>query len=380
MNGDKGRVLIGYSYPGQGYASGTVEYRCKTDGTWEAGTEFAGMLEQVGPGDLRLKVKEGPNDPPRVVASDPNTSRVIWDPNPQLANIKLGEVRIYTWKAQDGRPWRGGLYLPPDYKPGQRYPLVIQTHGFDESGFVPAGLFPTGLAAQALAGTGIVALQVADEGDACPMETPDEGPCMVKGYEAAVQQLASEGIIDPDNIGMIGFSRTCYYTMETLTMSSSLHIKAALITDGLMLDYVDNGLEGGSSFNEKMIGAPATGEGLQQWLKRSPSFNLDKVNAALMVVGEGPASLLYMWHPYAGLHYLKKPVDVVMLNTDEHTLTNPAVRMASQGGSVDWFRFWLQGYEDPDPAKVEQYKRWHELRTLQAENEKKSTTTQAQSN
>ena len=166
VNGDKGRVLIGYSYPGQGYASGTVEYRCKTDGTWEAGTEFAGMLEQVGPGDLRLKVKEGPNDPPRVVASDPNTSRVIWDPNPQLANIKLGEVRIYTWKAQDGRPWRGGLYLPPDYKPGQRYPLVIQTHGFDESGFEPAGLFPTGLAAQALAGTGIVALQVADEGDA----------------------------------------------------------------------------------------------------------------------------------------------------------------------------------------------------------------------
>ena len=162
-------------------------------------------------------------------------------------------------------------------------------------------------------------------------------------------------------------------------MSPSLHIKAALITDGLMLDYVDNGLEGGSSFNEKMIGAPATGEGLQQWLKRSPSFNLDKVNAALMVVGEGPASLLYMWHPYAGLHYLKKPVDVVMLNTDEHTLTNPAVRMASQGGSVDWFRFWLQGYEDPDPAKAEQYKRWRGLRELQAENEKKSTAAQASS-
>lgn len=45
--------------------------------------------------------------------------------------------------------------------------------------------------------------------------------------------------------------------------------------------------------------------------------------------------------------------------------------MASQGLSVDWFRFWLQGYEDPDPARAEQYKRWDELKKLQAENEKK---------
>src|SRR5205807_9922760 len=99
----------------------------------------------------------------------------------------------------------------------------------------------------------------------------------------------------------------------------------------------------------------------------------------LMVVGEGSWSLLAMWEPYAGLRYLKKPVDLIMLNTDEHVLTNPAVRMASQGGSVDWFRFWLQDYEDPDPAKAEQYVRWRELRKMQVENEKKATS-QAASN
>jgi hypothetical protein len=84
-----------------------------------------------------------------------------------------------------------------------------------------------------------------------------------------------------------------------------------------------------------------------------------------------------MWEPYAGLHYLHKPVDLIMLNTDEHVLTNPAVRLASQGGSVDWFRFWLQGYEDPDPAKADQYMRWRALRKMQVENEKKSTVPHA---
>jgi hypothetical protein len=87
-----------------------------------------------------------------------------------------------------------------------------------------------------------------------------------------------------------------------------------------------------------------------------------------------------MWQPYAGLRYLQKPVDLTILNTYEHVLTNPAVRMASQGESVDWFRFWLKDEEDPDPAKAEQYKRWRELRKLQQANEAKMARPQATSN
>lgn len=45
-----------------------------------------------------------------------------------------------------------------------------------------------------------------------------------------------------------------------------------------------------------------------------------------------------------------------LLNDSEHVLTNPAARLASQGGTVDWMRFWLQDYEDPAAAKTEQYK------------------------
>ena len=45
-----------------------------------------------------------------------------------------------------------------------------------------------------------------------------------------------------------------------------------------------------------------------------------------------------------------------------HILEKPWDRMISQQGNVDWFCFWLKGEEDPDPAKAEQYKRWHSLR------------------
>ena len=183
--------------------------------------------------------------------------------------------------------------------------------------------------------------------------------------------------MDASKIGIIGFSYTCFYVMEALT-SSSLHFKAASITDGVTGSYLQYMFfETVSKDFDSMIGARPFGEGLQQWLKRSPGFHLDKIDAPLLVVAEGPASLLGMWEPYAGLRYLQTPVDLIMLKTHEHVLTNPAVRMASQGGSVDWFRFWLQGCEDPDPAKKEQYERWRRLKSLQDDNERKAAEEQS---
>jgi hypothetical protein len=45
----------------------------------------------------------------------------------------------------------------------------------------------------------------------------------------------------------------------------------------------------------------------------------------------------------------------------------PSDRLVAMEGVVDWFSFWLQDYEDPAPAKAEQYIRWRELRQKQQE-------------
>jgi dipeptidyl aminopeptidase/acylaminoacyl peptidase len=340
----------------------TTEYRRGEDGAWQVAVQSQGepSVEHNG---LEVTVKQGLNDPPLLVATNKRTSGVIWDPNPQLKNMDLGQASVYTWKDKSGREWKSGLYKPINYKSGERYPLVIQTHGFSEFEFRPSGVFPTAFAARALAAAGIAVLQIGEAGDCNPI-TVNEGPCMASGFESAANQLISEGLADPDKIGIIGFSRTCFYVMDTLT-TGSLKFRAASITDGVMLTYLQYMMFGPDADDESMIGAKPFGEGLQQWLKRSPGFNLDRITTPLLVVGGGRLGLLHMWEPYAGLRYLQKPVDLMMLNTDEHVLTNPAVRMASQGGSVDWFRFWLQDYEDPDPAKAEQYARWHNLRKLQ---------------
>jgi len=347
---------------------GRTQYDQDASGAWVVATQVQGA-DGYTAGDLSVVVRQGLNDPPVLVATDSTTqvSRVVWDPNAQLKKVELGEATIYRWKDTGGRDWKGGLFRPVAYEAGRRYPLVIQTHGFSENSFNPSGVLPTAFAARALASAGLVVLQVQD----CPVVlTPVEGPCNVDGYKAAVRQLVEEGLVDPARIGIIGFSRSCFYVMEALT-TSDLQIKAASITDGIMVGYLQylnlvdlskNAVA--NEFNE-MIGAPPFAKGMERWLERAPLLNMHKVSAALQVVVIGRYGLTYMWEPYAAMRYLHKPVDLILLNNSEHVLSNPSARMASQGGTVDWFRFWLQNYEDPDPAKAEQYQRWRELRKLQ---------------
>jgi hypothetical protein len=364
---DSKRVIVDFSSV-EGSKESAI-YSQLADGSWSP--ESVAVHPAAKTETLDIAVRQSFREPPVLVARELITGRsaVLLDPNPQLKGLELDEVSVYTWKDSTGRKWKGGLYKPIGYTPGQRYPLVIQTHGFPEDEFEPSGVYPTAFAARALAAAGFMVLQAKD----CAIySTEEEGPCNVRGYEAVVDKLAADGLIDRNHVGIIGFSRSCYYVLQALT-TSRLNFQAASVTDGLMLGYMqylitlDNANNGLAQLYDTMIGARPFGEGLQQWLRRSPEFNMDKVSTPLQVVALGLPSLLEMWEPYAALRYGNKPVDLILLEEGTHILTNPAERMASQGGTVDWFRFWLQGYEDPAPAKASQYARWRELRQYRQE-------------
>ena len=94
------------------------------------------------PDAVTLTIQEDLNNPPVLTARDPRSGKsgTIFDPNPQLHDIALGNVSVYTWKSPRGLSATGGLAKPPDFVPGRRYPLVIQTHGFPQDQFFRVGL------------------------------------------------------------------------------------------------------------------------------------------------------------------------------------------------------------------------------------------------
>jgi dipeptidyl aminopeptidase/acylaminoacyl peptidase len=196
--------------------------------------------------------------------------------------------------------------------------------------------------------------------------TAEEAPAMVRAFESAIDALDAQGLIDPDEVGIIGFSRTCYY-IESALIHAPRRYAAAVIADGVDESYLQYLLfgEGRASREEEVIyGTQPFGPGLQKWVETAPGFNLHRLQTPLLIQAIAPPAILEEWEIYASLRLQKKPVEMIYFPRGQHILQKPLERLASQQGDVDWFRFWLQGYEDRNPAKLEQYRRWRELRKL----------------
>ena len=104
---------------------------------------------------------------------------------------------------------------------GTRYPLIIQTHGYNKNRFWADGPFTTAAAAQPLANRGFLVLQVPTvnpytdisviDKAAKLFDTEAEGPYATSVFEAAVDELDRAGLVNPARVGLTGFSRTVYH-------------------------------------------------------------------------------------------------------------------------------------------------------------------------
>jgi len=344
----------------------------KTGSSWKPVPVTAENMEPGIP--IEISLEEDSNTPPEIFATsrENHHKALLFDLNPQFSRLTFGKVEAVRWKATDGHEVVGGLYLPPDYKEGKRYPLVIQTHGFREDRFWIDGPWSSAFAAQPLASMDIVVLQVGSSAD--PKEnrkftnTPGEAPRQMAAYEGAIDYLDGRGLIDRTRVGIIGFSRTVSYVAYTLT-HSKYQFTAATLADGFDAGYVNFMLSDGSDY-AAVNGGPPFGSSLASWVQNSPGFNLDKVRAAVRLEYYGWGGFLGGWQTFSGLSLLKKPVDFIWLPYGTHLLVKPWERLVSQQGNVDWFSFWLRKIDDPDPAKKAEYERWKQLRGLTNQNAK----------
>jgi len=350
------------------------EYRKITAAEWAK----AAVDKAATPLDVALV--EDPNTPPQIFVAAPHAKRKVrlLDLNPQFAELNFGAVKIVEWTV-DGETVTGGLYVPPDYRPGKRYPLVIQTHGFSKDRFSMDGLqeWSSGFAARPLAARGIVVLQAYGFADSDAggrigrdrrlgaTENQAHRTFAAHAYEGAIDELDREGIIDPERVGISGFSRTVWFVAYTLTHSNH-RFRAAVQTNGIDAGYFNYLAFLQTEYEEDNGGSAPFGEdGLKLWLKESPNFNLDKVRTPVRLVALGSDTVIEGWEWYAALRLQNKPVDFIEIPGAEHLLQQPWHRRIAMQGLVDWFCFWLKDEEDPAEAKAAQYTRWRELRKNQ---------------
>jgi dipeptidyl aminopeptidase/acylaminoacyl peptidase len=106
------------------------------------------------------------------------------------------------------------------------------------------------------------------------------------------------------------------------------------------------------------LGPP--GETPQAWASVSPALNVDSMSAPMLV--QIPEQEYRMIPEFiAKLSRSATPSEVYAFPNEPHLLIQPRHRAAAYARNLDWFRFWLQGVEDPDPAKADQYARWRAM-------------------
>lgn len=317
--------------------------------------------------------------------------------NPQFDKLTLAPAKEVHWDTSAGYKMSGVLLLPPDYVAGRRYPLVIQTKPFGSFFTCSFGDSPS-FAPQPIANAGIMYLGL---GSLDPDSRTDGGgtaipyPKNYPGYpgaggvaeaafnmdvwESAVGALDSKGLIDNNRVGIIGFSRTGWYT-EFILAHSKIRFRAATVADNVQYSFGEYWLfhdaETITSY-EHIYGGPPYGATLKNWLNYSVSFNLDKIHTPLLMeeMGYGitkeindfapPLGLAASYEVFTGLSRLGDPVELYFYPKEGHQPESPQARWATMQRNVDWYRFWLQGYERPNPEDSEQYLRWRKMKERQ---------------
>lgn len=340
-----------------------VTYRLK-EGNWVK----YDVIAQKQATRLHLKIRQGLNEPWQLEAFDTGSgrSRVFTNWNPQLKELELGTLEIAEWQAERGETVRAGLVKPPGFDPKRRYPLVIQTYGFDEYEFLVDGADRkrTMFSARALAAKGMLVLQ---------LPIPSTGAARTfesfllnrEWLRSAVKSFDDRGLIDPERVGLLGFSYTGQQTWDAITfgdipLAAAIVADSAPVTVNTMSDSYGVRVPGMQSW-EQLIGARYWGSGIATWQKRSPVFHLDRIRAPLLLERYGYWPMAD-WECYTLLKRERRPVELIHRPGGRHAMGDVTTTRLAQHSAVDWFSFWLQDSEDPDPAKVDQYVRWRKLR------------------
>ena len=325
-----------------------------------------GGEKRWGPGTCGVSFKAlacvttNANRPPRLERVDLLTGarQVLFDPNKTLAHdLSKIPTQLLRWTDAKGRTFTGQLYSAR--RRGNTPPPLFVTYYWC-MGFVRGGAgdeWP--LATMAEQGISTLCINA-------PSFSPDADKRYSMGQsavESAVHLLTSEGRIDGSKVGMGGLSFGSEVTMWTLIHSHV--VTAASVSSPTTSEmYYLLGSNIGKPFlsllrSNWQLGAPD--ETPAHWQKISPTLNLDKIHAPILM--QFPEQEYMFGLGYAIPLMLSNRADLYVFPNEPHNKFQPQHKLAVYVRNLDWFRFWLEGYEDPDPTKAPQYVHWRFMRS-----------------
>ena len=270
------------------------------------------------------------------------------DANPHLDEIALGEEVEMNWTSTDGKTVGGVLVYPVGYQPGTRYPLIVAIHGGPASADVLR--FNGGYSAQVYAGAGYVVLKPNYRGSrnyGNAHRTDIVGDYFTLGYDdiiTGVDHLIAEGIVDEDQMGVLGWSAGGHWSNWILTQTDRFKaISSGAGTMNWISMYAQSDVQRNRQY---YIGDDFLYENFDPYWDQSPLKYIANAKTPTMIhVVEGdprvpsPQSVeLHM-----ALKKLDVPTELFMYPGRSHGIPDPRNRLVKAVSEMAWMDHYVRG-------------------------------------
>lgn len=238
----------------------------------------------------------------RDTAFEGGASRELLALDTHLAAVDWGRTEMIEYKAADGSAQKGAVILPPDYREGRRYPVIVWVYGgytvFGPQDYFLDPYMPGIYNLQLYAARGYVVLI-----PSMPLKRGAPAGGMIgslpDGVSPAIDRLVALGIADPARVGVMGQSFGGYSVYGLIGQSNRFKAAVALagLTDLAQLHSQFDpaargyaGIEHQKSANWSInevgpggMGAPPEEDHDRYW-RNSPIAYADRVQTPLLLI------------------------------------------------------------------------------------------------
>jgi dipeptidyl aminopeptidase/acylaminoacyl peptidase len=258
--------------------------------------------------------------------------RLLYDFNPQLAKIRFGRQLRLNWTNSAGEKLDGILILPPDYRAGRHYPMVVDVYPTPARDRLNLIAVPR-MMGQIEAARGYVVFIPGPRAPHTPGAAAREPafyekargakgiPILVDDFKSGMKYVESLGYTDPGNFCVYGASNGGYAANFLITEISEIH--CAIIHEGSSDDITMHNWFPAGGWADEITGVDFYSH-FDDYVEMSPLFRMNKVNASVLLIYGGktsPTWPLEMMAEFKALRELGKDVTLLRYNEEGHAFT-----------------------------------------------------------
>ncbi|MBR3480032.1 MAG: S9 family peptidase [Prevotella sp.] len=286
----------------------------------------------------------------------------LFDGRDALGDAEVGTCQDWNYTNSHGDTVYGRLYLPKDFNPAKKYPMIVYYYGgcsptsrYFESPYAPQMWNSLGYVAYILQPSGATGFgqewasrHVNTAGGAPAADGTVRGGSPAGDIIEGVKKLCDEKpFINRDKIGCMGASYGGFMTQYLQTVTD---IFACAVSHAGISNHTSYWGEGywGYNYSEVSMANSYPWSHRQLYVDQSPLFNADKIHTPLLLLhgnADTNVPLIESLQMFTALKLLGREVALVEVQGENHHILDYKKREKWLATQMAWFQRWLK--DDP---------------------------------